>query len=257
MKNIVSFIFSFLILTSCTNYGYMQVYEVQSKDCIEESDLLVYNNNDCRITYNFWAEGGNGAFTFLNKTDKDIYMIMPLSLFLQNGEAIDYNSMLMLETGYTEAHLTANSICIPSKSWRSIKGFALKESVWIVCDDDASNYPRQYSAKIKYTKENTPLTFINRIAYCLEKDLNNVKYVNNIFWISSLQNYKVNNSIVEKYKDCENGYTVEKERYKMMSPSRFFNKYQKSSYSSVVGLAGLSVRKKNAKGKASKTGNDM
>ncbi len=240
MKNnpIVSFFslltifFSVGAFMSCSNYQYVQVYEVQSENCSKDKDVLVYNNDDCSITYNFWSERGNGGFTFHNKTDKNIYLMTSLSSFIQNGMAIDYDDMLMVKTKMPDANLYARSICIPPKSGKVVAGFPIYSTVKMQCGDNDSNFPKKSSAKINYTRDNTPMSFSNRIAYCLDNNLSDIKYVENIFWISSLQNYS-EYSLIEKVKeiDCETSVMVYAKKNKMEAPYRFYNNYSMDMYS--------------------------
>jgi hypothetical protein len=56
---------------------------------VKESEL-VYDDENCKITYNLWEDGGNIGFVFLNKTDKNIYLNLDESFFVLNGVAYDY-----------------------------------------------------------------------------------------------------------------------------------------------------------------------
>ena len=72
MKKIL-FAFFFLSLISCSNYNFVQVYEIQSENCSKDNDVLTYSNDDCSVMYDFWSEGGDGGFIFHNKTNKFPY----------------------------------------------------------------------------------------------------------------------------------------------------------------------------------------
>ena len=227
MKNIISIFVLFLALSSCTNYGYVQIYEIKSNYC-ENNNMFMYSNEDCDIAYNFWAEGGDGSFTFKNKTDKNIFLILPLSSFIRNGLADAYDSPLMLETGNNESRLTSKTVCMPPRTSKIVKGFSINTNVRLTCDGNASNYPKKSSFKINYSPENTPLSFTNRVAYCLDGELSDVKYVENIFYISSIQNY-AEKSLIEYYEICEDGFVVKKSKYKMRAFDKFYNKYNRKT----------------------------
>ena len=232
MKKIL-FAFFFLSLMSCSNYNFVQVYEIQSENCSKDNDVLTYSNDDCSVMYDFWSEGGDGGFIFHNKTNKNIYLVMSMSSFIKNGMVNDYDSFLMVETKTPDAHLSARALCVPPMSWRKVKGFCIFNNVKMECDNRDSNYPKTSSAKITYTKDDTPMCFSNRLAYCLDSNLNDIKYVENIFWVSSLQNHS-ERSLLEKVKvkDCETGVMTEAYKNKMKSPDRFYNNYSVDFYSS-------------------------
>jgi hypothetical protein len=51
---------------------------------------LVYEDENCKVLYNFWEQGGNAGFHFYNKTDENIYINMDESFFICNGIAHNY-----------------------------------------------------------------------------------------------------------------------------------------------------------------------
>lgn len=79
-------------LQSCaTTASFYQVFNVKPMDsAITTMDELFFENEDCKITYNLWSDGGNIGFNFLNKTDSDIYIKLNESNFIFNGFAYDY-----------------------------------------------------------------------------------------------------------------------------------------------------------------------
>ena len=46
--------------------------------------------NDYSVLYNFWSENGTTAFIITNKTNKDMYVVMPQTSFIRNGYVYDY-----------------------------------------------------------------------------------------------------------------------------------------------------------------------
>ncbi len=91
---VLMFAIAVIALASCSNKlpMFYQVYEVASPDVKTTPDVMVYENQDCRITYNLWANGGNLSFMIQNMTGKDLYLVMPRSFFILNGVASDYYS---------------------------------------------------------------------------------------------------------------------------------------------------------------------
>jgi len=80
-----------VLLTSCVTTSFYQVYKaVPSDKSIIKDNYLVYEDENCKVSYNFWGEGGNIGFLFYNKTDNNIYLNLNESFFVLNGIAYDY-----------------------------------------------------------------------------------------------------------------------------------------------------------------------
>ena len=81
-----------MLFTSCaTKKYYYQVYEVASQDVTQKENVLNFENADCQITYNLWSEGGNLSFLIRNKTDKNLYIVMPQSFWSFDRYVYDRN----------------------------------------------------------------------------------------------------------------------------------------------------------------------
>jgi len=80
-----------VLLTSCAPTSFYQVYKVtQSDKMATEENLLIYEDENCKVSYNLWNAGGNIGFGFYNKTDKNIFLNLDESFFVLNGIAYDY-----------------------------------------------------------------------------------------------------------------------------------------------------------------------
>ncbi len=80
-----------MMFTSCVSTSYFQVYKtVPSDKLIVKDNLLVYEDENCKVSYNLWGEGGNIGFQFFNKTDKNIYLNLEESFFILNGISYNY-----------------------------------------------------------------------------------------------------------------------------------------------------------------------
>ena len=88
-----SFLFGMVVLSmafsSCSSILY-QVYEVESPNLNISNNSMVYQNEDCKVSYNLWDKQGAMTFIFENLTDKDIFIDMSQSFFIKNGSAYDY-----------------------------------------------------------------------------------------------------------------------------------------------------------------------
>lgn len=125
------------LFVSCAEKNYYQVYDITSNDVSLSEGILVYDNSDCRITYNMWSEGGNLSFLVQNKTDKNLYVVLPQSFFILNGVANDYYS----EMTYTRA--VTNSAELSASRQVSVSGFLTNGIYWY-----PSHIGRVYGASI-------------------------------------------------------------------------------------------------------------
>lgn len=81
-----------VLLTSCATTSFYQVYKAVPSDKLitKDNNYLIYEDENCEVSYNFWGLGGNIGFHFYNKTDKKIYLNLEESFFVLNGIAYDY-----------------------------------------------------------------------------------------------------------------------------------------------------------------------
>ncbi len=82
-------------LSSCkTTYKYVQICTAEpvanATAAQKTDDGLVYENEDCIVSYHFWGEGGDAGFVFYNKTNKVIHIDLSQTFFVKNGVAYDY-----------------------------------------------------------------------------------------------------------------------------------------------------------------------
>ena len=78
-----------IMLSSCSKEFY-QVLTAESKSVETQQTNMVYEDENCKITYNLWAPHGNAGFIFYNKTDKNIIIDLKECFFVFNGYANDY-----------------------------------------------------------------------------------------------------------------------------------------------------------------------
>jgi hypothetical protein len=93
-----------LLMTSCATTSFYQVYNVKSnQETITKTDNLFFEDENCKISYNLWANGGNIGFDIYNKTDENIYLNLNESNFLLNGFAYDYYKNRTFTTSESKA----------------------------------------------------------------------------------------------------------------------------------------------------------
>ncbi|MBU2651398.1 MAG: hypothetical protein KKA81_10730 [Bacteroidetes bacterium] len=91
IKNYVLTTLSILVLSSCSTTNYYQVYKAKSVENYPiQDDHIVFENDHCRVFYDFWGENGDFSFRVYNKTDEDLYIEMGKSFCVNNGIAYDY-----------------------------------------------------------------------------------------------------------------------------------------------------------------------
>jgi|26BtaG_2_1085354.scaffolds.fasta_scaffold04198_4 hypothetical protein len=89
-RNMLALSFIGLYLTSCSSTFY-QVYKTEAVgNLITTTNSLIYEDDNCRVSYNLWGEGGDAGFQFYNKTDQEITVNLEDSFFIINGIAHDY-----------------------------------------------------------------------------------------------------------------------------------------------------------------------
>ncbi len=83
------------LLSSCgTTYKYVQICTAEpiaNATAAQKTETgLVYENNDCKVSYYFWGNGGDAGFAFYNKTDQVIHIDLSQTFFMNNGVVYDY-----------------------------------------------------------------------------------------------------------------------------------------------------------------------
>lgn len=272
-----------LCMASCKS-TYYQVYDVGYDNSMKMQDnSIVYENDDCKVLYNLWSDGGFVKFAIYNKTDKDIFVNMAQTFFTLNGLANEYyqgrtystatNNQLTTASGTassfakgvgygsasayssgsgfwgssiyswnggskTMASLTkfvkstTNSVtvkekeveCIPAKSFKVFGTYSVSPSWQKTCDSN-KDFPSKSYLYGTYTKDNTPYTFNNRIAYGFTKNDVAENHIDNVFWVTNITNYseKAATEKVKEKSECYGIKTSDKfKRFKIGTPSKFY-----------------------------------
>lgn len=231
------------LLSSCSNDFY-QIYKTKP---ISENDSNVFENADCKISYDFWAEGGDAGFTIYNKTSQPITVFMDQSFYIVNGTAYDYfqartfsTSQKLTKSGYygtylygislassatatTEngtAYLEKPQIIIPAKSAKSFREYKINLDYYAHCDLD--KFPSRRKIKtLSFTAENSPITFSNSITYAVSGKQNTVVHE---FYVSGITNLPRNEEL-KKFRSEKCDTRVEELRHQNAAPANFFVRY--------------------------------
>lgn len=118
MKTKLNLIFTAIIavlLTSCATSFYQVYKAVPTDKSIKPDNYLIYEDDNCKLSYDFWGEGGNIGFYIYNKTNENIYLNLEQSFFVFNGIAYDYYKNRVY-THSTSAGATSSKATTASKS---------------------------------------------------------------------------------------------------------------------------------------------
>ena len=87
---LIIIVLSVLTLSSCRTTFYQVYRAVPSDRSMANREALVYEDENCEVTYNLWSHGGNMGFAFFNKSKENIYLNLDECFFVRNDVANDY-----------------------------------------------------------------------------------------------------------------------------------------------------------------------
>ncbi len=91
MKKLLVIMLSCCSMTACSSSMYQQIATLKSNQVeMNTEGQFVAKYSDVSIIYDFWAPSGTVAFVIQNNSDKDLYLHMAESYFINNGYAYDY-----------------------------------------------------------------------------------------------------------------------------------------------------------------------
>lgn len=263
--NFISLFVFMLLLVGCSSVSYFyQVYETSLPQNVKmENSAMYYEDENCKIIYDFWNDGGDIGFSFYNKTNNNLYINLEESFFIKNGVAYDYyqnriyqqsnmsssstsnlTSVMYLGVAeskalnsssanqYSEYSIEQKVVCIPPKTSKYIKEYKIVNALYRSCS--LLRYPsKQPSAKFinkeEFTDNNSPLMFGNVITYSFKNTSTDYIRVNNTFVVKSIANYRDKDvNRVKKVKYCNEGYSTSVVFTDTISTSNnFYIKYSK------------------------------
>lgn len=259
MKKIAQILLLLLLVSCNTVKTYYQVYKTQSKTVKSDGSNVAFEDSNCKINYNLWAESGNAGFTFYNKTTEVIHLQLDQSFYVINDKAYDYyqnrifidtnnlatktsntvgfsqlgwlsvtssstNTILNNKTNGVET-IEAKIVAIPPKTSKTISEFKINQSLFRDCD--LLRYPstKQTSTK-SFSEQSSPIRFYNTVAYKIGEKIN---IVNNDFYVSEITNISSKDAI-SKEKDtfCDQKGGGFVNVFKGISPNKFYITYTKT-----------------------------
>jgi hypothetical protein len=265
-KLIISSLIAFMFTSCITNTNFYQVYKTIPESNIKLKDsMLVYEDDNCKVLYNLWNNGGNIGFQFQNKTETNIYLNLEECFFINNGFANNYyknrvytsisnygltqsaaksisglNYLNLIQTNSASENTISSSgrsvstteekiICIPAYTSKVINEYSIKQTLYRDCD--LLRYPSKKEIKtLTFTKANSPMTYSNRIEYKVGQNGTPIKFENN-FFISEITNYPESEITVLKPNKFCGQETIEKTNtkyFKKVSPNMFYIQYNQT-----------------------------
>ena len=269
MKKITFLVLSVLFISCQTSNTFYQVYKTKSETVKQSgNNTIAFEDNNCKIEYNLWQNNGNAGFSFFNKSNEVIYLLLNESFYVINGNAYDYyqnrvfinsntttsqatsavgissfgNSRLGLlpVSSYRSKTVSNNStngieiteskiLAIPPGTSKSVSEFNINQTLYRDCDLLRFPSSKQTSTK-SFSESSTPLKFYNSIIYRIGEKETRIK-VKNDFYVSEVTNLSEAKMIVfEKNTFCDQKGGVSVRTFKDSSPDKFYVTYSKSQY---------------------------
>ena len=150
-----------LLFASCKSY--IQIYDVDSSSAKTTNEQFVFENEDCKLTYNFWEEWGNASMVFTNKTDKNLFVSLSQSSYIFNGfsssfyKGIDDHVVISKFKSKTFRDLPV--VCVAPKSSKVIGDLNLIDKIYFFCEKEKDKPKRRYSEN--YNENNSPINKVN------------------------------------------------------------------------------------------------
>ena len=247
--------FLILFFSSCTSLKYYQLYEAKAEGNTVDENHIIFEDDNCKVSYNLWSKGGDMGFTLYNKTDTYITLDLSKSFFVVNGAAYDYylnrtystssssavSASAAKATPYTwstgiiaaygsvgtqaSSSITEKSTrTLPPKTQVTISQFSVTDFIYSDCD--FVHYPyRTDSSSVSFEKSQTPYEFYNLLHYSID-DTTSFE-IKNTFYIEKISNYPERLFILFRKKNkCGETFSVPQPYFKYAQPNSFYLKYE-------------------------------
>lgn len=206
MRKVYLFFVVAMLNVSCSLDTYYQMYNSVAENGKVLNNEVVFEDQNCVVSYDLFSDGGKVGFSVFNKTESDITIDLTKTFFVLNNTSNEYyQNRLFSKSGNTvtstSSYLTKTAVTntssssvtyhekpqltIPSHTRVHIAEFSVVQKRFVSCD--LVKYPASKSIKtLQYKKDNSPFQFYNLISYTV----NNVPYrFDNRFYVSEIANY--------------------------------------------------------------------
>lgn len=190
---------SVVCFTSCvTTRTYYENFRQVAQTKSSESSMFhydktlnayLYEDENLRIVYDFWREGGTSRCVISNKTDEVLYIDLDKSFLVKNNISFLYYRPTYTYVKDNDCY-KANSSCEPIAPHASITlgGQQFGYTQYMDCDFDTK--PKENRpVTVFFTESTSPYVFRSILAYRVGEN-DTEKFVSNDFFISSITNYR-------------------------------------------------------------------
>jgi hypothetical protein len=121
MKKLLFIVAITSFLASCNSVSnYYQIYKVNpSENIVKKDNLLVFEDENCIVSYDLWQNGGNIGFNVYNKSNKNLYLNLEQSFFIFNGIANNYYKNRIFSNTSNSGTISQSTLSLS----KSITGF--------------------------------------------------------------------------------------------------------------------------------------
>lgn len=224
MKKLLFLLGLMLTLSSCGSY-YYQFYDVAS-NLKEQNEQYVSENEDCKITYNFWENCGNASVVFHNKTNANLFVPLTQSSFIFNGISTpfftDMEKHVVISSTESRTYKQLPVLCVAPHASVVIGDFNVIDKAFVFCKLEKDFPSKQYAED--YSNDNSPISFGYHIAYSSTPECSFVKGFDSNFYVSRIEvmKSKYATESVEVKDDCYVEWTHTEKSLKKYSPKKFY-----------------------------------
>ena len=149
-----------------------------------------------------------------------------LNLFQTNKAAVSRSAGITKSSGTSISYNEQKVVCIPSNTSKIINEYNITES--LIRDCELLRYPSRKNIKtLYYSKDESPLTFSNRLTYTLANSSNLIRFENE-FYVTEVTNYPEKEIIRKEYDEfCGEKGDEKVKFFKNTSPNKFYIQYTK------------------------------
>ncbi len=248
-----------LVFSSCVSSNYYQIYKATAEGATLNQDVIIFEDENCKVFYDLWDNGGDIGFRIFNKTKDDLIIDLNKTFFVINGITYDYyldrtfsnssstgvtesgsvyfnllfpsyRSINTVSKGRTKTNVSSNSTSFNEKTRRTIlPGTSISISEYNVTygkylNCDLPQRPSRRNIKtLNFGKSNSPFVFSNVITYSvggLISRIENKFFVSEVTARPELGLFKV----VTK-SECGTTLMRSKRVFKESPPDKFYFKY--------------------------------
>jgi hypothetical protein len=202
---------------ACSPMLYYQVYNTNFESGKKSNDSIIFSDQNCKLLYCLWDDGGNIGFRFINLSDSNIYLDLGESFFVLNGIAFDYyknrifesstNKSLISSTGFNLSYINlinTNSVLnafTPSISNSTKSTLTQENSVSYIENKIVCIPPKTAKNIAEYYINNTLFRDCDLLKYPKRKEIKTISFnKNNSPFVFS--------NIIKYYFDNKNTYTI-------------------------------------------------